>query len=35
MRNAAESREIYVLDGLEMMDVERTADDAGLNGYGV
>ena len=35
MRNAAESREIYVLDGLEMMDVERTADDAGLAVMGV
>ena len=35
MRNAAESREIYVLDGLEMMDVERTADDAGLTVMGV
>ena len=35
MRNAAESREIYVLDGLEMMDVERTADDAGLTIMGV
>ena len=35
MRNAAESREIYVLDGLEMMDVERTADEAGLIVMGV
>ena len=35
MRNAAESREIYVLDGLEMMDVERTADEAGLAVMGV
>ena len=35
MRNAAESREIYVLDGLEMMDVERTADEAGLLVMGV
>ena len=35
MRNAAESREIYVLDGLEMMAVERTADDAGLTVMGV
>ncbi len=35
MRNAAESREIYVLDGLEMMDVERTADEAGLTVMGV
>ena len=35
MRNAAESREIYVLDGLEMMDTERTADTAGLIVMGV
>ena len=35
MRNAAESREIYVLDGLEMMQVERTADEAGLTVMGV
>ncbi len=35
MRNAAESREIYVLDGLEMMDVERAADEAGLLVMGV
>lgn len=35
MRNAAESREIYVLDGREMMGVERTADDAGLAVMGV
>ena len=35
MRNAAESREIYVLDGLEMMAVEREAEDAGLTVMGV
>ncbi len=35
MRNAAESREIYVLDGLEMMDVERAAESAGLTVIGV
>ena len=35
MRNTAESREVYVLDGLEMMDVERTADEAGLTVMGV
>ncbi len=35
MRNAAESREIYVLDGLEMMEVERAADAAGLTVMGV
>ncbi len=35
MRNAAESREIYVLDGLEMINVERTAEAAGLNVMGV
>ena len=35
MRNAAESRQIYVLDGLEMMAVERTADEAGLTVMGV
>ena len=35
MRNAAESREIYVLDGLEMMNVERAADEAGLTVMGV
>ncbi len=35
MHNAAQSREVYVLDGLEMMDVERAADDAGLLVTGV
>ena len=35
MRNAAESREIYVLDGVEMMSVERAADAAGLTLMGV
>ena len=35
MRNAAESREIYLLDGLETMEVERTADAAGLTVMGV
>ena len=35
MRNAAESREIYVLDGLEMLEVERTAEEAGLVVMGV
>ena len=35
MRNAAESREIYLLDGVEMMAVERSADEAGLTVMGV
>jgi len=35
MRNTAESRLIYTLDGQEMMDVERTADDAGIAVMGV
>ncbi len=35
MRNAAESSTIYQLDGQEMMDVERTADDAGMAIIGV
>ncbi len=35
MRNAAESSEIYLLDGLEMMDAERIADEAGLAVMGV
>ena len=35
MRNAAESREIYLLDGVEMMSVERAADSAGLTLMGV
>ena len=35
MRNEAESRKIYRLDGQEMMDVEKSADDAGLTVMGV
>ena len=35
MRNAAESREIYVLDGIEMMAVERASEEAGLTVMGV
>lgn len=35
MRNAANSSQIYELDGQEMMAVERTADDAGLALMGV
>lgn len=35
MANAAESSQIYQLDGQEMMDVERTADTAGLSVMGV
>lgn len=35
MTNAANSSTIYQLDGQEMMDVERTADDAGLTVMGV
>ena len=35
MRNAAASSQIYELDGQELMDVERTADDAGLAILGV
>lgn len=35
MRNAAESSTIYELDGQEMMDVERTADDSGVAVMGV
>ena len=35
MRNTAESREIYVLDGLEMMAVEQAAEEAGLTVMGV
>ena len=35
MRNAAQSREIYLLDGAEMMAVERAADSAGLTVMGV
>ncbi len=35
MRNVAESREIYTLDGLEMMAVERAAEEAGLTVMGV
>ena len=35
MRNAAESRQIYRLDGAEMMAVERSADEAGLTVMGV
>ena len=35
MRNAAESSRIYELDGQEMMDVERAADNAGLTVLGV
>ncbi|NCG25250.1 MAG: peptidase [Actinobacteria bacterium] len=35
MLNAAESSTIYQLDGQEMMDVERTADDAGVAIIGV
>jgi len=35
MANAARSSQIYQLDGQEMMEVERTADDAGLCVMGV
>ena len=35
MRNAAESSQIYELDAQEFMDVERSADDAGLALIGV
>lgn len=35
MRNAAASSQIYVLDGQEMMEVERAADAAGLSLLGV
>jgi proteasome lid subunit RPN8/RPN11 len=35
MRNAAASSQIYELDAQEMMDVERTADDAGIAVIGV
>ena len=35
MRNAAASSRIYTLDPQEMMDVERTADDAGVAIIGV
>ncbi|MEQ8840580.1 MAG: M67 family metallopeptidase [Acidimicrobiales bacterium] len=35
MTNAAKSSQIYQLDGQEMMDVERTADDAGIAVIGV
>lgn len=35
MRNAAASSQIYELDGQEMMNVERTADEAGLAVIGV
>jgi [CysO sulfur-carrier protein]-S-L-cysteine hydrolase len=35
MRNVADSSQIYELDAQEMMDVERTADDAGLTLTGV
>ncbi|MDG2029258.1 MAG: M67 family metallopeptidase [Acidimicrobiales bacterium] len=35
MANAAKSSQIYELDGQEMMDVERTADDAGIAVIGV
>ena len=35
MRNTAESAEIYVLDGLEMIATERAAEDAGLQVMGV
>lgn len=35
MRNAAESSRIYELDSQEMLDVERTADDAGIAVLGV
>jgi len=35
MRNAAESSRLYELDAQEMMDVERSADDAGLALIGV
>ncbi len=35
MRNAAESSTIYELDGAEMIQVEKTADDAGIAVIGV
>ncbi len=35
MRNAAESRTIYLFDGREMLDVERIADEAGAVLVGV
>ena len=35
MTNVAKSSQIYQLDGQEMMDVERTADDSGLAVIGV
>jgi proteasome lid subunit RPN8/RPN11 len=35
MANTAKSSQIYTLDGQEMMDVERTADDAGIAVMGV
>lgn len=35
MRNAAASSRVYELDGQELMDVERTADDAGVAILGV
>lgn len=35
MANAAKSSQIYELDGQEMMNVERTADDAGIAVMGV
>ena len=35
MRNIAESSQIYQLDGQEMIDVERTADDSGIALMGV
>lgn len=35
MRNAAASSQIYELDGQELMDVERVADDAGVAILGV
>lgn len=35
MRNAAQSRKVYRLDGVEMMTVERDADESGLSVLGV
>ena len=35
MRNIAESSQVYELDGKEMLDVERAADDGGLAVLGV
>ena len=35
MRNAAASSQIYTLDGREMLDVERSADEAGVTIRGV